>query len=171
MTKGAGKQRTLAKSKNVVRYVGGSQIDVDSDTGGLQANPSAFDRKLKDVDGLSFIQCFVLAKNRVNDIAEIRKVFASRCTVGKTAQFVELNVGQAIVALGAIDSSFYFCEDPQSADGNMLANPAHALLIGLPFKGESIGSMRSEYAGELLVAKVISIFPAMTPKQSSTGTV
>jgi hypothetical protein len=147
----------LPASRNVVRYVGGKHVG--NSTGAL--NGSAFDRTPKDSDGLSFTQRLILSKNPKSDEAEIRRVLGSRLTMGKTAVFAELNVRGALAALKAFEGDFHFREDALAKQGDMLANPAHALLIGLPFKGEAVGSLRSEHAGDLLRQTVIRTFPAV----------
>jgi hypothetical protein len=149
----------LPASRNVVRYVGGKHIG-DS-TGAL--NGSAFDRTPKDRDGLSFTQRLILFKSAKKDEAEIRRIVGSRLHMGKMAVFAELNVGAALGALKAFEADFYFREDALAAEGNMLANPAHALLIGLPFVGETVGSLRSEHAGDILRQTVRDTFPAFLP--------
>jgi hypothetical protein len=153
----------LNGDKNVVRYVGGSFVYVEADSDMFEVGAGAFERTTKDEDGLSFIERLILAKSSKADEDEIRRVLASRRSFGKTAQFAELNVEKALHALSYFDSEFYFCEDPLPTEGEKLANPAHALLIGLPFKGEPAGSMTSEFAGELLSGTVERLFPAIKP--------
>ncbi|MEK6637380.1 MAG: hypothetical protein AABY88_04775 [Pseudomonadota bacterium] len=159
-----GKKKKLGADRNVVRYVGGASISLGPSAGEFEIGAGAFERSTKDEDGLSFIERFVLAKQSKADEDEIRRILASRRSFGKTAQFAELNVGRALEALSYFDNDFYFCEDPLPEDGERLANPAHVLLIGLPFKGELAGSMTSELAGELLSGAVERLFPAMHPK-------
>jgi hypothetical protein len=158
-----GKKNKLGVDRDVVRYVGGSFISLGPSEGEFEIGAGAFERSAKDEDGLSFVERFVLAKQSNADEDEIRHVLGSRRSFGKTAQFAELNVGKALDALSYLDNDFYFCEDPLPKDGASLANPAHALLIGLPFKGEPAGSMTSELAGELLSGTVERIFPARKP--------
>ena len=148
--KAVSKPVQLSAEKNVVRYVGGSQFD--SNTGKV------------DADGLSFTEVGVLARNRQADEAQIRTVCGSRIKLGATACFAELNVGAALKALEEFEEEFSFVVDPLPAYGTALENPAHALLLGLPFKGEAIGSLRSELAGDLLAKKVLRTFPAVAPK-------
>ena len=150
----------LAAKANVVRYVGGSQYD--HATGVL--NGEAFVRPQKDLDGMSFTQRLIFSTKSEDDKVEIRRVFASRMNVGKTAIFDELNVGRALAALTQFDDDFHFLADPLPAEGSKLANPAHALLIGLPFAGEAVGSLKSELAGDLLQKTVHDKFPAVLPQ-------
>jgi hypothetical protein len=167
MSSVGGKKEKLGTDRNVVRYVGGSFVSLGSGENEFEVSAGAFERSTDHEDGLSFIERFILAKQSTADEEEIRRVLGSRRSFGKTAQFAELNVGKALEALSYFDNDFYFCEDPLPEDGEMLANPAHALLIGLPFKGEPAGSMTSELAGELLSGTVERIFPAMQPKTES----
>lgn len=127
---------------------------------------SAFDRSPKDIDGLSFTQCGMLAKQQAKDQSEIRRIIGSRIALGKTARFAELNVGEAIVALSNFERAFWFQPDPVPQDGERLENPAHTLLIGLPFKGESVGSLNSELAGDLLRRCIRRTFPAIAETAS-----
>jgi hypothetical protein len=156
-----GRPSRLGDQTNVVRYVGGSYAPESPDGSGIVILPGAFDRK--DEDGLSFIQRLILAKAEKQDKDRICLVFASRRTPGKTAVFAEMNVGDALQALSVFDNDFFFIEDPLPAEGEMLANPAHALLVGLPFPGVAIGSIQSEFAGQLLASVVLNTFPAIKP--------
>ncbi len=85
---------------------------------------------------------------------------ASRMTLGRTAVFVQLNVGAALTALKEFEEDIFVCHDARSAEGTRVANPAHALIIGLPFKGEAVGSLKSELAGDRLRATVHDRFAA-----------
>jgi hypothetical protein len=163
MTEATGESQRLRDDKNVVRYVGGSHVAPIPDSDEFEIDGSAFDRTAKDVDGLSFIERLVLSTNQKLDEDEIRSVLGARRLFGKTARFAELNVGQALEALYVFDQDFYFCEDPLPENGDIPAIPAHALLKGLPFKEEAIGSLTSEWAGELLSGAVLRTFPAIKP--------
>ena len=155
-----GKTKELASAANVVRYVGGSQYD--HATGIL--NGEAFIRPLKDIDGMSFTQRLIFSTNSEDDKNEIRRVFASRMNVGKTAIFAELNVEKALTALAQFEEEFHFLADPLPLDGSKLANPAHSLLIGLPFAGEAVGSLKSELAGDFIRKTVHGKFSAVFPQ-------
>jgi hypothetical protein len=149
--------KRLPETANIVRYVGGSNYSAS--TGVL--NGIAFERPPKDVDGLSVTQRLVLARNSEKDKTEIRTVFASRMTLGKTAVFAELNVGRALSKLARFDEEFFFLADPLPESDQKLANPAHALLKGLPFVGDEVGSLKSELAGDLLRSVVHDVFSAI----------
>lgn len=147
----------LKDSEIVARYVGGSHFDPST----KQMNGSAFERTPKDKDGVSFTRRGLLNSNDDQDRNDIRQITASRLKIGKTAVFAELQVGRALAALEEYNQDIYFCNDPLDEDGSELANPAHALLIGFPFKGEQIGSLKSEVAGDKLRDCVDDIFPAI----------
>lgn len=147
----------VARDENVVRYVGAAHFE--QDTGVL--NGSAFDRGPKDTDGLSVTRRGVLSTKRLQDETNIRLVLGSRLKLGTNALFVELNVGGILDALEEFEQEVFVCEDPLPAAGKALANPAHALIAGLPFAGEAIGSLRSEVAGDKLRALVSHSFPAV----------
>jgi hypothetical protein len=124
-------------------------------------NGSAFDRAPKDTDGLSVNRRHILAQDPLEDEAEIGKVVGSHLKMGATSQFAELNVGLMLDALDDFEQEIFVCEDPLPAVGAALENPAHALVVGLPFAGEVVGSLQSELAGDRLRKIVCHIFPAV----------
>jgi hypothetical protein len=148
----------LGDHENVARYVGGSNFDPA--TG--RVNGAAFDRTAKDVGGLSFNRTGVLSQIGADDDRQICLVMASRISFGKTAVFAETNVGESVDALRSFGEVFHFIDDPLKAEGTKLANPAHALMIGLPFVGEAIGSLKAELAGDLIARTVQRVFPAQS---------
>lgn len=147
----------LKPDELVARYVGGAHID--GETG--QINGSAFDRTPKDVDGVSFTRRGMFAAEAEADRTVIRQVVGSRLRLGRTAVFAEVQVGSTLKALHEFESSIEFVEDPLEPEENALANPAHALLIGYPFKNESIGSLKSEVAGDQLRLRILDRFAAV----------
>jgi hypothetical protein len=149
----------VSREENVARHVGGAHFD---DTTG-QVNGGAFDRSPKDTDGLSVMRRGVLAIDPPDDEIAIRRVMSSVRKLGATSQFVELNVGRMLDALEEFEQEVFVCEDPIPAEGDALANPAHALVVGLPFAGEAIGSLRSELVGDRLRSLVCHTFPAVLP--------
>jgi hypothetical protein len=146
----------LPDDQNVVRYVGGSHID--EITGVI--NGSAFDRTVKDVDGLSVTRRLFLDSDDTRDQQAIRDVIGSRLFLGKTAVFAEVNVGQVRSLPQASSLGIELEEDPLPAEGLRLANPAHALILGLPIKGESVGSLRSEVLNDQLARLIEHRFQA-----------
>lgn len=154
---GTANQARIADIEDITRYVGASHFDPD--TG--QINASAFDRTSKDDDGLSVNRTRLFDSDVEKDRTELRRVMASRRTLGKTAVFAQLNVGEAIESLAEFDEDIFVAADPLAATESALANPAHALVHGLPFKGEAVGSLKSELAGDRLRAVINDCFPAI----------
>lgn len=148
--------KSLESQEQVVRYVGG--LNFDQSTG--RVDGTAFDRRPKDHDGLSFTRRHVFSSEEEADRNQIRLVFASTIKVGATAKFAQLEVGKALDSLRYFDDIFDFIDDPLDAEGDALANPAHALMVGLPFAGEAVGSLRSELAGDLIAKCVNLVFDA-----------
>jgi hypothetical protein len=147
----------VSEDENIVRYVGGRHYDPN--TGVI--NGGAFDRNSKDTDGLSVIRRYVFSTDDMVDQNHIRRVVGSRLKFGKTAVFAELNVGEMLRALDEFNQNISVVEDALEVDGDYLANPAHALIVGLPFAGEAIGSLKSEIAGDKIRTTIQSSFPAI----------
>ena len=137
---------------------------VDPDTG--QVSAGAFDRAPKDDDGLSVNRVGVFSGDLAADRSQLRAVMASRMKLGANAAFVQLNAGEAIATLSEFEGPIFICHDPLPASDTALENPAHALIIGLPFKGEAVGSLKSEEAGDRLRALIRDRFPARPPAAS-----
>jgi hypothetical protein len=151
---------------NLARYVGGAHFD----PGTGEINGSAFERTAKDTDGLSVTRCRFFAADVPTDDEAIRHVVGSRLKLGKTAVFAEVNTGQVLDVLGVFEQDVSIVQDPLLAKHAVLANPAHALIMGLPFKGESVGSLKSEIAGDKLKQIIIRKFPAViAPPRVPTG--
>ena len=148
----------LDEESVVARYVGGSHVDLN--TGVI--NGSAFDRNHKDLDGLSFTECGVLSDDVSVDHKLIREVVGSRIKLGKKACFAQIAVGDALDTLDQFEVDFSFVADPLTAEQSALANPAHCLMLGLPFVGEVVASLRSELAGDLLRRVISGRFPAVS---------
>jgi hypothetical protein len=81
--------------------------------------------------------------------------------LGKTSVFAEVNVGTALSVLHEFDDAVEIVSKPLPREGKLAADPSHALILGLPFKGETIGSLRSELAGDLLARHVLCMYPAV----------
>jgi hypothetical protein len=156
MPEEAGEPR-LPGTDVVARYVGGAHVD--SETG--EINGSAFERNPKDVDGVSFTRRHIFDQDCNRDRDEIRRVVGSHMKFGKTAVFAELTVGNALEVLQEFEQDIFFVADPIAAAEERLANPAHALLVGFPFKDEQVGSLKSEIAGDRLRLCVTDRFPAI----------
>ena len=150
----------LADTENAARYVGGSKFDTET----ARLLVAAFDRERKDEDGLSFNRTGILSSVQADDDNQIRAIMASRIIVGKNAVFAEMNVGDVCRQLAHFGGEFRFEAEPLEAEGTKLANPVHALLIGLPFVGETIDSLKSEVASDLLTQAVMRLFWARSAK-------
>lgn len=146
---------TVSDQDDFVRHVGGSHIDGDV------INGSAFERTPKDVDGVSVSMRGIFSGDQDADIASIRTVVGARRKLGKTSVFAEVNVGNALAVLHEFEESITIVANPLPAEGDLPEDPAHALIVGLPFKGEAIGSLRSELAGDLLARRILRIYPAV----------
>lgn len=141
--------------RNFVRHVGGSHIDGDV------INGSAFERSPKDLDGVSISIRGIFSADSDKDIASIRSVVGARRKLGKTSVFAELNVGSALSVLHEFEKSVAIEAAPLAATKGFPEDPAHALIVGLPFAGEMIGSLRSELAGDLLARRILRTYPAV----------
>lgn len=142
--------------EDICRFVGVRAYDRVT----KKADASAFSRKKKDHDGLSVNRRGVFSEDVNIDNANIRAVMRCRLSMKATETFIVLNTGAILDALTEFGREVFVCQDPLPADGDILANPAHALIVGLPFKDEPIGSMTSEAVGDILRRLVTDYFPA-----------
>ena len=142
---------------DLARYVGGAHFD----PGTGEINGSAFERTAKDTDGVSVTRCRLFAADVSKDEAAIRRVVGSRLNLGKTAVFAEVNTGKVLDVLAVFEQDISVVQDPLLAEKGALPNPAHALIVGFPFKGEAVGSLKSEVAGDKLKQIIIRKFPAV----------
>ncbi len=142
--------------ENIVRYVGGSHVDPETKI----VNGSAFDRLPKDKDGLSVMRTNVFSSEKLVDEDKMREVLASRRDLGKTAIFIEFNVDAMFDKLTEFQHDVAVVRNPLFKCGNELANPAHALILGLPFQGEKSASLKSEVVGDKLKQIICHTFPA-----------
>ena len=150
----------VARPEDLCRYAGATQFDAS--TGKIGA--SVFDRYLKDHDGLSVNRRGVFSNVESEDDAEICRVASTSRTPGKTARFVVFNTGKLLDVLEEFDREVFVCQDPLNAEDEAEANPAHALIVGLPFVGEEVGSITSEIIGDRL-RRIASVgFPAHPEK-------
>jgi hypothetical protein len=95
------------------------------------------------------------------DRAEIRRVVGARRKLGATSIFVEIRVGTMLDALAEFEAEISVVADPLDAEGDWPANRAHALILGLPFVGETVGSLKSELAGDRIRQQILDRFPAV----------
>ena len=149
-------QPRVEGNEDLCRYAGGAHFD--KSTGKIGAG--VFDRHPKDHDGLSVNRRGIFSVNEADDDAAIRHVTSTRMTLGKTARFVVINAGVMLAALEEFEREVFVCADPLEEVGKAAANPAHALIIGLPFVGEEVGSMTSELIGDRLRRLTSMGFPA-----------
>jgi hypothetical protein len=145
----------IDNDQNFLRHVGGSHIHGDV------INGSAFERAPKDVDGVSIAIRGVFSDDTQTDVAKIREVVGARRKLGRTSVFAELNVGAALSVLHEFEEAITIVLEPLSADDDGPEDPSHALILGLPFQGEAIGSLKSELAGDLLARRIICTYPAI----------
>jgi hypothetical protein len=152
-------RREVSEDENILRYVSLTGYDPDANI----VNGSAFDRKPKDDDGLSVTRVGVFSDDAEEDLRQIRFVSSKWLTIRKSGRFAELNVGSLYRALARLDRDIQdvsVVENPLEALNGKPANPAHALILGLPFRGEAVGSLTSELAGDLIRRTVIRLHPA-----------
>lgn len=153
-------RRRVPAEENILRYV--SLTGYDPDTGVVNGN--AFERKPKDKNGLSVIRRGVFSSESDSDVAAIRFVSGKWLTIKKSGRFAELNVGGFYGAISQLErdvSDVAVVEDPLAPEDDKPANPAHALIIGLPFKGEAVGSLTSELVGDLIRKAVLRLHEAV----------
>jgi hypothetical protein len=146
---------SVTDEQDFVRHVGGSHIHSNV------INGSAFERAVKDTDGLSICIRGIFSKEAEADVAAIRIAVGARRKLGSKSVFAEVNVGVALRVLHEFDDSITIDHAPLPAQEDIPADPSHALIVGLPFKGESTGSLRSELAGDLLARRIVRIYPAV----------
>jgi len=150
------KNNILSNSEVVVRYVGGAHIDPKTN----EINGSAFERSPKDKDGVSFNRRNIFCYFEKCDRENIISIMKTRMNLGKKSRFAEIIVGDVLAKMSKEDGiSIDFYEDFLDKEPGIPSNPAHALLKGLPFTGEKIGSLDSELAGDLLRQCIVNEYP------------
>lgn len=145
----------LPPGERVVRYARPSDVDQD------KVNGSAFDRVPKDEDGVSVCRLGIFDAARDRDLAMIRVVLGSSLTLKPNGRLAEIGVSDIEAVGQEVGELLAVIEDALAANPPALANPAHALIDGLPFKGASIGSLTAELAGDLLKLRVSDLHPAI----------
>lgn len=146
----------LSDSEVVVRYVGGAHIDSKTN----EINGSAFERSPKDKDGVSFNRRNIFCYCEKCDRENIISIMKTRMTLGKKSRFAEIVVGDVLAKMAQEDGiSIAFYEDFLDEEPGIPSNPAHAILKGLPFTGEKIGSLSSELAGDFLRQCIVHEYP------------
>lgn len=150
------KNNILSNDEIVVRYVGGAHLDPKTN----EINGSAFERSQKDTDGVSFNRRNIFCYCEKCDREKIISIMKTRMNLGKKSRFAEIIVGDVLKKLSEEDGiSICFYEDFLHEEPGIPSNPAHAILKGLPFTGEKIGSLSSELAGDLLRECIVYDYP------------
>lgn len=153
------RNKNLSDDEVIVRYVGGAHIDPKT----KKINGSAFERSAKDTDGVSFNRRRIFCYGEICDRKKIINIMKTRMKLGKTSCFAEVLVKDALEKLSTVEGiSIIFLEDPLDGDNTKPCNPAHAIMEGFPFVGETIGSLSSELAGDLLRKCIIQEYPAFS---------
>jgi hypothetical protein len=126
---------------------------------------SAFDRPEKDHDGLSVSRRGVLASDEATDLRLIKEVLGAWRTLKASNQLAQISVADILAAGEEARRALLVIEDPVAAEPPKPGNPAHALILGLPFIGSDTGSLDALTAGDLLARKIepSSVYPALEP--------
>ncbi|WP_198355702.1 hypothetical protein [Sphingomonas sp. MA1305] len=145
----------VGADQEVVRYARPS----DFDEGVLSG--SAFDRNAKDYDGVSVCRLGVFSANLDEDLDSIRAVLGAWRSLKKNGRLAQISV-QDIEAVGSeVRQVLVVVEDEIASAEDKPANPAHALIEGLPF----IGGAAADLASDLLRRKVSALHEAVLDAQ------
>lgn len=145
----------VATEERVVRYAKPTAVEGDV------VNGTAFDRRPTDVTGLSVSRLGIFDPDRARDLAMLRTVIGSALTLSPNGRLAEIGVG-TIEAVGReVGQLLHVAENALPAVTPALANPAHALIDGLPFKGAPVASLQNETAGDLLALRVSELHDAL----------
>ncbi|TRD12308.1 hypothetical protein FGU71_10830 [Erythrobacter insulae] len=157
-------EASLSINGEILRYVRPS----DTDAGIV--NGSAFERKPKDVDGVSVTRANYYSVDDDTDIECVRTVIGSNLNLAKTGLFARLpcdgvrEIGTIVEAvldvLAAPTQGTDFdplCDLGKKPDPGF-ANDAHAIISGLPFAGSDEGTLASELAGDLLCRTITKTY-------------
>ena len=143
----------LPDSDNVVRYVGGSKIRKNNRIDG-----SAFCRR-RDEDGpsVNWLE-FFSGLDKQQQIAEVRRLIHLR-SLGATAVFAELNVGDVKQRLRDELPDVYVVNKPEPADDDFPEpDPSHCEIMGLPpAEAEDLALI----IGDMIAQRVKAIYPAV----------
>lgn len=149
----------VAASESVLRLI--RHIDFKNGIVGS----SAFDRPEKDTDGLSVCRRGVLAEDAPEDLRRIQRVLGAWRTLKASHRLAQLSVSDILAVGEETKRALSVIEDPLEAEPPKPANPAHALIHGLPFAGAEEGTLDSVTAADLLARKVDAknVYPAIEP--------
>ncbi len=143
----------LTDNDNVVRYVGGSKIRENNRIDG-----SAFCRRLGEGGASVNWLEFFYRLDKQQQIAEVRRLIHLR-SLGTTAVFAELNVGDVKQRLQDELPDVYVINKPQPADADFPElDPSHCEIMGLPpAEAESMALT----IGDMIAKRVNAIYPAV----------
>lgn len=144
----------LPGSDHLVRYVGKQKILEDG-----TADGSAFLLRTNrpDETGLSFHWLEVLGANKMDQLAEVRRL--TRIRFRTNGRLAELNVGDVRTEISNELSGVRIVHKPLDAEGEFDADPSHSEMTNLP-PGDSDQAM---LIGDLIADCVVSMHPAIGP--------
>lgn len=138
----------LTAEQEVVRYARPSDVP----NGFLLS--TAFERPEKDKNGLSICQLYVFSPHLDADLVALRQVLGAWMNLKPNGRFAQLSVADIVAVGEEVAQTLSVVEDPVAAQGDKPANPAHSLIVGLPFKGADQGELGAVLASDLLARKV-----------------
>ena len=119
----------LPENDHIVRYVKPSNLEFD------RVNIDEFKLREENPDerGVS-VNWLEYYKNlsKEEQLAEVRRVKASRLKLRKNGRFAELNVGKIKRLLSEELPKLRIIHTPRDAERGFLADPSHSEIIGLP---------------------------------------
>jgi hypothetical protein len=137
-------------SEDIVRYARPMDLHLG------RVNGSAFLRRAQDEDGLSVSRPAVFGDGE-HALVQIRSL--ARLKMKATGGLARVNVGRMKeVVAEAAELELQVVEDHLPAEGLHLADPSHALVVGLP---SSLESPFNEVIGDLIAAEVTAVHPAV----------
>jgi hypothetical protein len=144
---------SIPADRFIVRYARPSDVPL-----GILAS-TAFDRPMKDKDGLSICQLGVFSDDTEADINQLREILRAWMELKPNGKLAKLLVGDIISVGEEVKQSLAIIEDHVPAKDGKPENIAHALIIGLPFKGAPQGDLDGLLASDLLARKVVKLIP------------
>lgn len=126
---------------------------------------TAFDRPEKDRDGLSVSRRGVFSAEDETDLRTLRQVIGAWRQVKASQRLAQISVADILDAGREADRVLSVIEAWVEADYPKPANPAHAIICGLPFMGADEGSLGSVAAADILARKIgpNDVFAAVEP--------
>lgn len=162
-------------SGELVRYIRPADID------GVIVSGTAFERKLKDKDGVSVTRLGMFSKALEKDLNSIRTVMNSRLKMAATGKLGQIssvaiaNVGSktrtALEVMTSPSSGTAFNADKdigrELGKNKKFANPAHAVIVGLPFNEGELDDLEADLAGDLLARAISTLHPIQIPSSAT----